>query len=42
MSDSKVYMFPDNGMNNGSSMSAADIMALTNGNNNANMMWNNP
>lgn len=39
MSDSKVYMFPDNG---NSSMSAADIMALSNGNNNANMMWNNP
>lgn len=43
MTDSKVYMFPDAGNSNGNNcMSAADIMALTNGNNNANMMWNNP
>lgn len=42
MADSKVYMFPDCGTSNGNGMSAADIMALSNGNNNANMMWNNP
>lgn len=42
MADSKVYMFPDCGTPNGNCMSAADIMALSNSNGNANMMWNNP